>query len=342
MIRIRIDAKQKKKIEDRHYKYFDDELSLRLDEKKEDQSLGARQRSFLNFLYDRKQKLIIGKPDELSRIIKDAETMYQDITDDLKLTASAFKPVIKEIFDYDKFSRDVPTEKDKNKWGAYQLVITLGISACPYCNRQYISTYFSKNGRTRAALDHFFDKATYPYLSLSLYNLVPCCNVCNSSFKGQETFSLATHMNPYLSGFEKEYKFSVGLTREKIQNREIYNIDFFYGTSSSNNFEIELKPVAGLENDFIKQADGNIQVFKIDKMYALHKDYVLDIIKNAIVYNETRVEELWREYGGTLFKSKEDVLGMILTNYVLEEDLSKRVLSKLSKDISEELGLLFP
>ena len=56
----------------------------------------------------------------------------------------------------------------------------LDIKVCPYCNRNYILN-FNKKGKANATaqLDHFFDKKDYPYLSVSIYNLVPSCGTCN-------------------------------------------------------------------------------------------------------------------------------------------------------------------
>lgn len=53
----------------------------------------------------------------------------------------------------------------------------IGVTTCPYCNRSYIFTS-SKSG-TRPQYDHYFPKSKYPYLALSMYNLIPCCSICN-------------------------------------------------------------------------------------------------------------------------------------------------------------------
>jgi hypothetical protein len=50
--------------------------------------------------------------------------------------------------------------------------------------------------------------------------------------------------------------------------------------------------------------------------------------------------ELMQNYEGTLFKNEEDILRLITCGYVDDKDLHKRPLSKLIKDISEELELL--
>ena len=58
-----------------------------------------------------------------------------------------------------------------------------------------------------------------------------------------------------------------------------------------------------------------------------------------LIYNDSYIDELANNYSG-LFKNREDLLRLITCGYVSDEDLNKRPLSKLIKDISEELGLI--
>lgn len=43
-------------------------------------------------------------------------------------------------------------------------------------------------------------------------------------------------------------------------------------------------------------------------------------------------------YSGTLFSSKEELMRLITCGYISDDDINKRPLSKLIKDISEDLG----
>ena len=63
-----------------------------------------------------------------------------------------------------------------------KIIITSGIDICPYCGRQFITRF---KDRSSADLDHFFPKKYLPLLSLSLYNFIPSCQICNSRFKRQ-------------------------------------------------------------------------------------------------------------------------------------------------------------
>jgi len=47
----------------------------------------------------------------------------------------------------------------------HELIASLGIQVCPYCNRQYITSWCNgKKTRTTADIDHFYPKETYPLL----------------------------------------------------------------------------------------------------------------------------------------------------------------------------------
>ncbi|MCU5530672.1 hypothetical protein OCA90_07600, partial [Bacillus cereus] len=212
-------------------------------------------------------------------------------------------------------------------WGPYQLVMGLDLNVCPYCNRQYISSYYSKNGKTRGDLDHFFPKKKYPYLALSFYNLIPSCKVCNSSLKNDKDFTYVKNIHPYEEGFEDKYLFTIK-AREKEMNTlkrrtgmiemesmgKEYNLDFLYGNSKE--FDITFKEGPTASEKFIRKADCNAEIFKLRELYSLHKDCIQDLIKKSIIYNESRINSLMEEFGGKLFDSEEEILNLVLGAYV--------------------------
>jgi hypothetical protein len=257
----------------------------------------------------------------------------------------------------------------------YWLASHLNVKVCSYCNREYTFHYLTEDKEPKILydFDHFFNKGTYPYLALSFYNLVPSCSICNSRFKHSEKFTLTKNFHPYLSGFEKEVVFRVKLKtkgeikkylkEQKIEatDEEVnkhFGVAFFRGDLES--FEIELKEAANLnieEKEIAKKAlpckeenkckekdkkegKGNIDVFQLKKVYNQHKDIALELIQKSQTYNESYIDELFRKYEGTLFRSREDVLRLALGNFVETEDFEKHPLSKLTHDIAQELGLL--
>ena len=93
--------------------------------------------------------------------------------------------IIHTCFDYDWFS-------DQTKeWGAYPLVEAYGLRICPYCQANHVNFHVEKVKGQRGAeafkmrppLDHYLPKSVYPYLAVSLSNLVPSCAQCNSGVK---------------------------------------------------------------------------------------------------------------------------------------------------------------
>lgn len=200
----------------------------------------------------------------------------------------------------------------------------LDIKVCPYCNRNYIFNF--KKGsdlNATAQLDHFFDKKSYPFLAVSVYNLVPSCSTCNQrkSAKQEDIFY------PFLESFNDHAKFEY----KGIKHEEKGNSNFF----DENRILLELTPIS--EDEKVKK---HIEVFNLQNLYNEHKDIVLELIQKSVMYNESYIEELMKNYEGTLFKNEEDLLRLIFGGYIADEDLGKRPLSKLTKDILEQLEII--
>lgn len=242
-----------------------------------------------------------------------------------------------------------------DEWGGAYLVKELGIKVCPYCNRNFIDTYnkIDKNGKyiTNAQLDHFYSQKYYPYLALSLYNLIPCCSVCNHNKLDKNNEIIY----PYEEQFGDNVRFTTCFAKSDGENS--YDLNYLFG--SSDNFEIKLLlDEEELKNDLIKRSieknikinldekikkfkdriDKSKEVFNIEEVYDSNKDYVRELIKKAIIYNESRIDELYDQYP-ELFNSRAEVLNMVVSNYIDIDDLGKRPLAKLTRDICNELGL---
>lgn len=114
---------------------------------------------------------------------------------------------IRNVFNYEG-------QLAQNKSRTYRITLEQGHNTCTYCNRQYTITIRKNKGNNDASriarpqLDHWFSKELYPLMSLSLYNLIPCCSICNSSLKGNAIFKLSTHIHPYLESTPHEPKFN--------------------------------------------------------------------------------------------------------------------------------------
>ena len=193
----------------------------------------------------------------------------------------------------------------------------LDITVCPYCNRNYIFNFKKSNSfEATAQLDHFFDKSSYPFFSVSIFNLVPSCQTCN-----QRKSKMKNDIyHPFVEAFNDDVKFKLKIKDSK----------FYYDKDS---LEIEIP-----KN--IDKVNSHVETFNIQNLYNEHKDIALELIQKAQIYNESYIDELYQKYEGTLFKNREDVLRHITGGYIEDKDINKRPLSKLIKDISEELDLI--
>lgn len=90
----------------------------------------------------------------------------------------------------------------------------------------------------------------------------------------------------------------------------------------------------------IDKVNSHIETFNIQNLYNEHKDIALELFQKAQIYNESYIDQLYQKYEGTLFKNREDVLRHITGEFIEDIDINKRPLSKLIKDISEELDLI--
>ncbi len=79
----------------------------------------------------------------------------------------------------------------------------------------------------------------------------------------------------------------------------------------------------------------NYEDLHLNNNIILYKDIVLELLIKKAYYPHSYIKELQRFGFG-----EDEIYRYLFSNYKQEKDLHKRPLSKLTKDISEELGLL--
>ena len=108
---------------------------------------------------------------------------------------------------------------------------------------------------------------------------------------------------------------------------KFYNVksikDLTFDSEKSIEIEIENMP------------NSNKKIFQLERLYQEHTDIVIELILRHLHYPQSYIEEL-----SSFGYNKEEIYRFIFSNYLNEENLSKRPLSKLTKDIAEELNLL--
>lgn len=254
---------------------------------------------------------------------KEIENILKANTFQMKLYIEFFKTTYPDSLEDEKelnrilceeiFEKEYKNWGSRKKYGAYYFVKALGLNSCPYCNRNYTFVVDSENGKLRPEIDHFHPKSIYPFLAMSFYNLIPSCSICNHTKSDKIKEDLE---NPYdIKTNSYQFTYTPQSVEFAVVEKEKYNFD---------SFEIE-----------INGNQSNIELFKLEELYKQHKEIVLELLIKKAYYPQSYIEELSR-FGF----SQDEIYRYLFSNYNQDEDLHKRPLSKLVRDISEELGLI--
>lgn len=171
------------------------------------------------------------------------------------------------------------------------------------------------------SLDHVLPKNIYPFLSLSVFNLVPSCSSCNSKFKHEKEFSIIDELEK-LSPTSSSYTFD-----KKI--RFLLQIN----TDNENIIIDDLKP--SLVN--IEKKDGIdefVDIFQLKGRYEFHSGIAEEMVKKRKKYPDTQIREIAKLLSVSENQVKKDLFGKEL----FEE--TNAPFEKYKKDIAEQLGLL--
>lgn len=293
-------------------------------------AVAPQEQNFYEFLLANIKDIIVGRPDQLESLRQQIAPLHQaalsfrvmGLNGQAKKDAKRnFKSEILEVFEYARFS---------SERFAYDLAEKLGVNVCLYCNRQFTFTLKGKR-KTRPQFDHFYEKGAHPYFALSFYNLIPSCSICNSSLKGTNKFNYNDNFHPYIDDCENVMFFAINVTA----------IEFIDGDKKA--FEIILKPFSAAPSTAYQRAMRNADIFAIEDLYNMHKEYVVELIKKAYYYDDEKIDQLFNfetSNENRLFGTREEVVEFIIGSYVRTEKLGDRVLAKLIRDIASQLGLL--
>lgn len=135
---------------------------------------------------------------------------------------------------------------------------------------------------------------------------MPSCSTCNQRKSKKDSKEI---FYPYKESFNQ-------------------NIDFF----DEKRIKLDIKYIS--EETKVKNHN---EVFNIEYLYENHKDIVKELLQKRVIYSDSYIDELFDKYSGTLFSSKEELMRLITCGYISDDDINKRPLSKLIKDISEDL-----
>lgn len=210
---------------------------------------------FLEFLIypntNELDKLLICEASNLKRTNDNLLSKYS-------ITGNANKFVLARAFNYQEYDADISVQI-KSFFRMKNFV-----KFCPYCNLTEVEFIQNEGGigaATSNELDHFFDKASFPLLNYSFFNIVPSDGTCNGpSNKGSILFTDEYHSNPYAEGFEEKMVFKPIMKGAKVDQITVEILALPAET-------IFLKMLgSGLIIDETSK-EGNINVFSIYSKY---------------------------------------------------------------------------
>lgn len=317
---VKIDILDKKdKIKDRHKKDF---CIGHEDYKRINLSMLSKYESFYGYFYNKnnlnknnlENLLCADSKVELKKIISKIEPLIKKDAKAHGIAVEIIKKEIKSCFEkmFSNFSQ--------RRW-AYQYLQLINCKVCPYCNRAYTFTLYKKNSKVKPELDHYFPKNIYPYLAISIFNLVPACSSCNKGKSDKECVNICY---PYEEGFEDK------------ENNILFTSDF----ETIEAIFIEDKKLTiklDDDNNVNKKAyiDKYNSAFKIDNLYQEHEDYLREIIQKAIIFDEDFFESIYSSMP-ELFGSYKEVKRVIFGNYLEPNEIGNRPLAKMTQDILKE------
>ncbi|WP_114633671.1 hypothetical protein [Vibrio splendidus] len=179
------------------------------------------------------------------------------------------------IFDYDSMSSNY----------GFTITENLDIHVCLYCNNEKIQIIKGRKN-VRPDLDHFYPKSKFPFLSVSLSNLVPSGNICNQDFKKSK--DMLNHVHPFVHGIDDSRLFRIitpagqPLKEDNVKIQIIKQNPYFdnnietFELESVYNCDDELKTwleATCSKSEFLRNIKGNFQRnFREDKQYKIYVD----------------------------------------------------------------------
>lgn len=203
------------------------------------------------------------------------------------------KDILNFYFNYDAFS-----EKKKwreRPWSAYKLCKVAKYFYCPYCQISPIDTSVGKKSGDRSyrpQIDHALTKSDFPFLALTLGNLIPSCERCNgSAIKGRINFNIHPHLNPLVD--PEAIGFELVLKNKSLNSLAI----------SKNNYKFKIV----IDNLHLLAANNSIETFKISSRYKVLLDEAMSLAARARV--ESAREQMFKEKFPHLEYKVDDCVG---------------------------------
>ena len=232
---------------------------------------------------------------------------------------------LRKVFNYKAFSQ-IPQKGGTWYAGRLMTEALKELKYCPYCNADmvYVLNIGRKGKTRRCAFDHFYPEARYPFLGLSLYNLIPSCHRCNSLFKHDDHKELETSFHPYLDDLDTETQFI--LVRFPSRN------DYSECRADNLTMQFRMKKTSSADP---AQLDSYQKLFAIDIVYnSLYREKALQVLQLGHLLNESYREKLVQLFSKAGLSV--DPVRLILGMPLKREEINMHHVAKLKLDLLEQ------
>lgn len=285
---------------------------------------------FWNYLLDNNfvnlKRVIISRPSDLANIISEIQAIcgtsfFSNELNYNKASLNPFGEIVKNVFNYTIYRGKVECRDNCNQFK---------LSYCPYCNEQPIQVITEINGLTGdeettalLQLDHFYPQCRHPYFSVSFFNLIPGCSVCNAQLKIEKKFSTATHFNPFEKRLDDYFEFQL----DTVILSSIDDVLISYRNKQA----------------YPKNALLDFKITERYKNYA-HKRVVYNLVMTFKNHSPKINNSIGRQIIN-LFTAGESKRGQLLFNCNVplnKNEINQVQLGKLKRDIAIQLRVLNP
>lgn len=222
------------------------------------------------------KELVLASPDKIEDLVK----FYQN-------KPEYIRAVIDISFNmnslYSAFTKgSFATHVNKNKLDSKHHFSFIDFENCPYCNENKIVSWSKKKGGIRRSYDwdHFVPKKAFPFLAISLYNLVPSCKLCNF-----------LKLDTKVVGLNPHYKYSI----DELLTFSVRATDLKY-FESTDDFEIRKNVTRSAEG---KKLESMLNTIYLDERYSESKQMLRFTFRK------------YRSHSRSTFTSFEHLIGAI-------------------------------
>lgn len=269
--------------------------------------------SLLQNITDNVHSILLLPPEKLEEWAVKIDNEYPNIfsarSTNNKMESTELGKQILEAFNYDNYRNN----------RLIDLAKMLNVKCCPYCNMHY--TLYAEEGTKRSdqlakfQFDHFYSKNKYPMLSMSMYNLIPSCAICNQS-KSDKRLSILFH--PYHSDICKQFKF-------ELDNP----IGLYSGEKTSDYIDVNFVPTGSFQSEL----DDFVQTFHLKALYQRHGDVAQETFDKAYEYPYYSAPSNFEWLSNS---SPEYIKRLWMGTYTKENEIEKRPLTKFILDLEEQ------